>query len=684
MGFRIDQLYIHDNISSITSGELLIQNKAQEDASSLFFLGEYDGNNNETQRFLQQLINRLYIRFEQNTVQSAEKFIEALLQELNEFIPEILPKEKQALKKFHCVLAVGDKRKIHLSTYSRVKCLLVRNNGMFDAVNSAGDENNERAGIFSSTIETELKNGDKFLFCNENILNYIAKEKIKKALIALPPTSAIAHFSNLLETVPKSASFLGIVIEFQQTNPNENINFGTIVDSKETSRASLEHLVLSQKETDDILNPPGFFKKLLTSIEIIYQEIRDFIKSFNKEKKSNFKLADAKPKFNNYHKKLVVSVKNKYSYYLNTYQQLPKKNKIIIWSSLIILIFFIQNLAFAGQRQAKKREESLFQTNVQQINSLSNEIESALLYEDYEKAQEIYGQIEGLLSKLPQNSVNRIATTDQLKKSTDQLSNRVWLKQNLDSGKNVVIGLKEKIIGTAKTFSSLNNKTFVIAGEQNIIIANDNNVTTVTSTPVTAVYNLSDKASILMGKDNAYRCDDKNCSQLTWQKPTNLGDIKTVGVYLSRIYFLDANNNIYRSNLSANNINNPKIWNKNSINLDRATGMFVDTAIHLSMDNKIEKWSSGTKENELIIKANPELTTINQIIGGEKYKYIWLLDKNNKRLLAITPNKNKVVQQLFSDVLGQARTINIDENQKLIHVLTDENVVELNYKQFGK
>lgn len=684
MGFRIDQLYIHDNVSSITSGELLIQNKAQEDASSLFFLGEYDGNNHETQRFLQQLINRLYIRFEQNTVQSAEKFIEALLQELNEFIPEILPKEKQALKKFHCILAIGDKRKIHLSTYGRVKSLLVRNNGMYDAINSDGDENNERAGIFSSTIETELRSGDKFLFCNENILNYIAKEKIKKALIALPPTSAVAHFSNLLETVPKNASFLGIVIEFQQTNPNENINFGTVIDTKETSRASLEHLILSQKETDDILNPPGFMKKLLTSIEIVYQEARDFLKKFKNDKKPNFKLAEKKSNFNGFFKTMIHNLKNKFFAYKNTYQLLPRKNKIIIWSSLILLIFFVQNLAFAGQRQAKKREETLFQTSVSQINTLSNEIESALLYEDFEKAQQIYGQIEGLLVSLPQNTASRLSTIEQLKSATTQLNNRVWLRQDLSSSKNVIIAIDQKLNSRPKSFSALANKTFVIAGEQNVIITNNDNTTNVTSTPITATVNLSDKASVLIGKENAYRCDEKNCTPLQWQKPENLGDIKTLGVYLNRIYFLDSNKNIYRSNLSGASLNNPKKWNDNSNDLDKVTSMYVDTAIHLSLGNKIEKWSGGKKESEILITANPVLNTIDQVIGGEKYKYLWLLDKSNKRVIAVNKANNKVMQQLSSDVLAQAISISINEGQKTIYVLTEQNVVELNYNQFGK
>ena len=685
MGFRIDQLYIHDNISSVTSGELLIQNKPQEDASSLFFLGEYDSNTTDSQRFLQQLINRLYIRFEQNTVQNAEKFLEALLQELNDFVPEILPKEKQALKKFHCLLAIGDKKRLHLSTYGRIKALLIRGGGMFDANNASGEDINERSAIFSATIESELKIGDKYLFCNENVLNYIARDKIKKAIIALPPTSVVAHFTNLLEMVPKTASFMGIVFEYQQTNLNDNVNFGTITENKETSRASLEKMVLSQKETESILNPPGTFKKALNAVEIIYQEVRDAILPILKRNKKSFNVVKPKNSFKQATSNFSVNMSLLLSNYKKKYQSLERKNKIIIWTCVVLLVFFIQNLAFAGQRQAKQSEEKKFQADVQQIQTYSNEIEAALLYEDFEKAQVTYGQIEEIIKQLPQNSRDRIDKTQQLIKMDQQLKDRVWLRQDLGIGKNVVIELNQKLNSTPTAFTVFKNKTFAIAGSQNIIFGTGDKFNSSTSTPVTASININDKSGLFIGKDNAYRCDEKSCTTLQWDKPSNLANVKAIGTYVNRAYLLDnINKNIYRFNIAGNSLNSNKQWNKNSNNLDKTNSIYVDTAIHLAIGQKIEKWSGGNKESEQAFIVNPEIANIDQVIGGEKNKYLWLLDKANKRIIAINPLTNKVVQQLISDQLSQAVSINIDEANRTVYLLTDQNVVELNYKQFGK
>lgn len=685
MGFRIDQLYVHDNISSSTSGELLIQNKPQEDASSLFFIGEYDSNTNDSQRFLQQLINRLYIRFEQNTVQNAEKFLEALLQELNEFIPEILPKEKMALKKFHCLLAVGDKKRLHFSTYGRIKALLIRGGGMFDAVNASGEDTNERSAIFSATIESELKLGDRYLFCNENVLNYIAKDKVKKAMTALPPTSVVAHFTNLLEMAPKNASFLGIVIEYQQSGASDLTNFGTITENKETSRASLEKMVLSQKETDSILNPPGTVKKILNTIEIFYQETRDLVLPFIKKNKTNFSALRPKSNAKQLVNNSVNTFKNLFINYKNKYSQLERKNKIIIWVCLVLLVFFVQNLAFAGQRQTKKNEEKLFTTNLQQIQTYSNEIEAALLYEDFEKAQITFTQIEELIKQLPQNSRERIDKIKQLSDMNAQLANRVWLKQDLGSGKNVVIELSQKLNDKPTTFTSYSNQAFTIASNSKIITGTGNNFSQVTSTPITAAINTSDKNGLFFGKDNAYRCDEKNCITLAWEKPANLTSVKAVGTYLNRVYVLDNSlKAIYRFNISGNSLSGARQWNKTNDNLDKVSSIYVDTAIHLAIEQKLEKWSGGVKENEQSYVINPNISNIDQVVSGEKYKYVWLLDKANKRVVAINPSTNKVVQQLISDVLTQAISININEGKKTVYVLTEQNIVELNYKQFTK
>lgn len=685
MGFRIDQLYIHDNISSSTSGELLVQNKPQEDASSLFFIGEYDSNTNDSQRFLQQLVNRLYIRFEQNTVQNAEKFLEALLQELNEFIPEILPKEKLALKKFHCLLAVGDKKRLHLSTYGRIKALLIRGGGIFDAVNADGEDVNERSAIFSATIESELKAGDKFLFCNENVLNYIAKDKVKKAITALPPTSVIAHFTNLLEIAPKNASFLGIVTEYLQTSGNEAINFGTSIENKETSRASLEKMVLAQQETENILNPPGTFKKIFNAIEIIYQESRDFIVPLIKKSKSNLNVVKPKSNPKQFLLNKTHSFKIMFNGYKNKYNQLDRKNKIVILVSVLLLIFFIQNLAFAGQRQAKKNEEKQFQTTVQQIQTLNNEIEAALLYEDFDKAQYTYGQIEELISKLPQNSRDRIEKIEKLKEINTVLGNRVWLKQDLGTGKNIVIELQQKLSDKPTAFTVYKNSTFSIAGGQNIISGIGENFAKATSTPITTATNINDTTGLFISKDNAYRCDEKGCVSVSWQKPENISNPVAVGTYSNRAYILDRNSKaIFRFNISGNNLTSARQWNKGSDGLDQVSSLYVDTAIHLSKGKNIEEWSSGVKNNEKTINISPEINFIDQIIGGEKYKFTWLLNKTNKRVLAINKSTNKVIQQLSSDILSQAIAIAIDEAKRNIYVLTDNNVVELNYKQFTK
>jgi hypothetical protein len=679
MSFRIDQLYIHDNVSSFVSGELLIHNKPSAEDSGMFFLGEYDNNNSDSKRFLQQLINRLYIRFEQNTIQNAEKFIETLLQELNDFIPEILPKEKMALKKFHCLLAVGDKKKIHLASFGRVKAMLVRSNGMFDAITTENRENNERAAIFSSTIEGELKNGDKYIFCNENLLNYIAKEKIKKALIVLPPSSVVAHFSNLLEVAAKTTSFLAIVLEFQQTSQNENINFSNI-DSKETSRSSLDRMVLAQKETENILHPPGTLKKLINVLEIIYQEIRDYLKSHLPKKRINFTLKNKQSAFSRI-KQLAYQLFIKYK---NFYLDLSKKNKIIFWLIFILFLFLLQNLAFAGQRQSKKLEEKRWQENTQKITTLTNEIASTMLYENFDKAQDFFSQAEVLIKALPENNSERKKRTTELKQWLNETANKVWLKQDVGSGKNVIIGLTEKIKTRPLTFIALSQQNFVVAGEQGLFIINQNKLISSTSTATTVALNLNENNGIFLGKDNGYRCTINSCAALNWQKPQNFSEIKAAGTYFGRVYLLDKNNNIYRQNLAELNLGDPKQWNKGASNLERANGFYVDSAIHFGVGDKIEKWSNGVKLGELGVKTNPPLSQIDQIIGAEKMKYVWLLDKTNNRLLAINPDSGKLAQQLSSPIFSQAINVNVNENKKIIYVLTNDNVVEIIYKQFSK
>ena len=263
MPSKISHLVIHDPHHSHKAGEILIQPSTVNPENNLILLTEIDSNTEQDYLFIEQLINLACQTLENEKLANAEKTLETILNQVNELVPQIMPKQKNWLNRFHCLIAIFSEAKLYFSTFGKIGVFLVRPT-VIKKITSQRDNESETK-IFSYTLSGELKQDDKLLISTASLTNFISLDKIKKIISTLPPKSAVAHLNNILQSTPPEISFFFTILQSGRTadeiNEVEALR-PTRLSAPTTSKNSIDQLISLGKETEKILTPPSLFQSL--------------------------------------------------------------------------------------------------------------------------------------------------------------------------------------------------------------------------------------------------------------------------------------------------------------------------------------------------------------------------------------------------------------------------------------
>ena len=215
MSVKISKLHIHDPHRSMRVGEILVQPASESCDCDLFILIELDSNTPEDLELIRQFLEICYEIYEKSQLHQADKILENILQALNEYLPEIAPKNFNWHKKLHAYIGLISGNEIHFSVIGKIKAFMVKPNYIKDIIGKIPES--DKSDLFDFTVSGQIQPSDKFLITTESLPNYVSLEKIKKIISTLPPQSSIAHLSNILESVPPTVSFFSLIIHFSSS-----------------------------------------------------------------------------------------------------------------------------------------------------------------------------------------------------------------------------------------------------------------------------------------------------------------------------------------------------------------------------------------------------------------------------------------------------------------------------------
>ena len=123
-------------------------------------------------------------------------------------------------------------------------------------------------------------------------------------------------------------------------------------------------------------------------------------------------------------------------------------------------------------------------------------------------------------------------------------------------------------------------------------------------------------------------------------------------------------------------------WNTNPIeaNLENAVGVAIDGAIWMGFGSgEVHKYSLGNRIAFEISGVNPDLSFLNAIYTNEELSNIYILDRQNGRVVVID-KEGKYKAQYIHDNIRQATDLAVSEKNKKIILLTGDKLLSLEAK----
>lgn len=319
----------------------------------------------------------------------------------------------------------------------------------------------------------------------------------------------------------------------------------------------------------------------------------------------------------------------------------------------------------------------LKQKSLKEFNS-NSEIKLTNAIENYElKTRESFIKARDIAFKLKEDGYKSDKLEDLIKKMNESESEllgevRIDTKELLD--------LTLQINGfNGSKLASTNKKIFVLdQNEKNIIRLDVNGKNAEIVAKKDILDNLVDIASyedrlFTLNKDGIYEIN----SSRNKVKDLDWGD-SMFYLYSANIYMVDrGNNKIYRFSGNSKTFGEKTDWLAPGIEADfsKTIDMSIDGSIWtLSSTGKVTKFTNGNPTSILMEGIVSPLDSPTAIYTNEKLKYVYILDKNNGRVVVLEKN-GKFKIQYVSDQIKNANDLVADEENKKAILLVGSKLI---------
>jgi len=571
-----------------------------------------------------------------------------------------------------------NKYNFHFSYLNTIKNILIYKQGdkysHMDISETAGneDENGNDKKIFNNIISGELEPSSFLIICSQTLIDYIIPDKLKQIVISMDINEAAKQTKRLLTEINVDDIY------------GEGLNFAAIfvylTEEKEKQllqpENSIERLITTEKNTEKFLSPSfipdfskhlknlaSFFKRNYKKYQLKFKTKISIIKnktSLPKKENRTQYTKNAIGKMSNYIFKRIKNVKKItikvfyltiaclkktlniialvatgiLSYIIKTIRAIKNssiKRKTLMIFFLLSIILFFKGISWMNNKNINEQNEIAYNQTLDEINKKMNSLEASLIYGDIKKAEKIITEIDILMKTgISKNEEQSAQKYNELKTTLADYNKKI--------NKVIEISNPEQLDADFNDFSN------------NII--------------------------------------NKNLSELNQQDETiiqlrkNLinGEIADAKYYADNVYVLDAKNNqiyVYRNATRQNWLKEANVYLKDAISMAIDGNIFI-----LKGDGEILKLFKGRKENFSLQDINPPISAPAKIDTDADFKYLYILDPPNKRILVFekecSQEKCGLIAQYTSQRFNDLQDFAVDEKNNLMYVLNQGIVYKIN------
>jgi len=615
-----------DSVCGVFSYEAL--NVEEAKLGNLYLVGKISGFSSKKHKNFDFLFNLLISAIKREFYSDPQRgtleALESALQSANIYLTDFSKKgHKEWIGNMDFTCMAFSNNDIHIGQTGNTLIYLIRRDTMSNV--SRKFSNNVKSSnpskTFSNIVSGDLEEGDKIIISTPNLLKIIPQQKIKE-LISQPSTEHIYEFlEEKLDGMSKS---------------------------KDKIINSLASLILESRTRAPIIKkePP----QIIEIKKIIGLDLERIINS-----KSN--------KFNNVVKNKIPS-SSKLSHLIPLLKYHIPKHLIVLFLFFLVVLspYVIQKVGY---------DFRIRQVNniIKRVNETISRSEISLAYQNQFEAKSLIQQSNSLIA----NASSLLSSLPDLVKA-ETIENLNLIKEELSGQRNSInntinIEQPEELADLSKNTFSFNPRGILeienslylyelASGFLYKINLDDIN------NPVLIFLSSKDTFKLGTVKENSlvllsnpekiylYNQDDSYNTYLVKPDFENTLHIKDVDIYGESFYFLNTEKlDILKYIQEASSFVGSSWINENfKEDLANAVSLAVDGSIYVSKENGlIFEFAQGKKVQEIKLETSPEITKGGQLFTTQEMKHLYVLDPENKRIIAFNKNDKTSTQYVSSE-----------------------------------
>lgn len=621
------------------------------------------------------LNERIFLSEQLNNLK-VEAIFESALVRSNRELLEFIDQQKMSFnfKTLNIVVGLIYDEQIYFSSMGQNKSFLIKKeeeDWQISDINPNDEEHEleELASgkIFSSIISGELPDKSYIVFSNPSLSQYLLSDEFVKIIGELKLEGATEQIKNYLKKINNYSNFCGLLIK------------NTISNSPEGDFKYYESdLNQAEKNTEKLLKTPGSING-----QKIVQKISDFFAFINIFKKL--------PKLSKIISRLQATKKERNPEIVEHLEQVKssrkwKSKKILLIIVGVLLLALIANIVFQKKETSEVLVEESASSFEELIEQKQNQIDSALLYNNEVRAGEIIEELRQILNSLSDKERNKIKNYSEIESKIAEQEAKIQKIFKINDPKEIA---NFSIIETSAQAEALsliksNNKIYAVDGKNKTIYSlnlNDNVVNKISRNDLITegqALSTSDKNnnSYFLVNDQIITINEQE--QISFNKigPLERASVSSFDIYNNRPYLTDkTKNQIIKYTKNGNEFSSPTNWIKDNTNI-KIQGIAIDYSIYiLSQEGQIFKYLEGKPEDFPSTEIKPKLESSDIIRVGEKY--IFVLDKNSRRIIVFYKENASFINQYYSDKFDNVKDFVINEKNNKLYLLNNNSIYEI-------
>lgn len=508
--------------------------------------------------------------------------------------------------------------------------------------------------IFSNVISGEVKNDNSIIFCTSNIPDYIPLDKIKNIGTSNTATKISDAIKKILIEIDEKESFCAIIIKIKNGKTDKSTKAINLTDKVTDNKTKEENNIVKEKtetanEKDKKRDYSSINKKRI-EYKKIFKKIFFFIKP---------------PK---------------------TFNRLPILSRVILICGIILTILFVQSIGYIKYKNIKEEKIKQYQDLLLEIEGKKDELEASLIYNSKDKASSILISLEGLIKKLPQESLDQKEKLMEIKEQIKELTFKAKSIKELKEAKElsdylkiVESEIKSILLKDDIIYSITKDNRFFELKTADLSVVKTEHQTLNLDEPLSLLD--GDNSILILHKDGSLSklaLDAKKINPIKIDFPKNNTTVSIASIYGDNLYTIDTENNqIYKHSPSGDDFSIGKPWLKDDISLKKIKSITIDGAIYtINSDGVINKFFKGEKQDFGFKNENELLSGPEKIWTNTELSNLYVMDTVGKKIAVINKD-GEMITQYYSESFTDLKDFIVMNNGKKIYVLSGSKIFEI-------